>query len=95
MPTVSVVFGKWHHKHPLVAKARASEAITSGVANVESTNTGTKDDDFVEVSVSGGAVWIKVGPTGPASSGDTFLLPDGTTRHFDAGTGTKVNVIDV
>ena len=93
MATVSVVFGKWHGKQPVMSGRNQSEAITSSGASQTSSNTGTTDDDCVEVATSGGAVWVTVDGT-TAAAGTGFLLPDGTTRTFDAGFGTQVKVID-
>ena len=93
MATVSVIFGKWHSSKPVIARRNQSEAITSSGASQTSSNTGTKDDDCVEICTTGGAVWVTLDGT-TAASGTGFLLPDGTTRHFDAGFGTVVKVID-
>lgn len=93
MATVSVVFGKWHHMKPIIAVRNQSEAITSSASSQTSSNTGGTNDDCVEVATSGGAVWVTIDGT-TAAAGTGFLLPDGTTRHFDAGSGTQVKVID-
>jgi hypothetical protein len=93
MATVSVVFGKWHGKKPVITVRNQSEVITSSGASQTSSNTGTVGDDCVEVATSGGAVWVTIDGT-TAAAGTGFLLPDGTTRHFDAGFGTVVKVID-
>ena len=93
MATVSVVFGKWHGSKPIMAKRNQSEAITSSGTSQTSSNTGTAADDCVEVATSGGAVWVTTDGT-TAAAGTGYLLPDGTTRHFDAGAGTQVKVID-
>ena len=93
MATVSVVFGKWHSTKPIISRRNQSEAVTSSGVSQTSSNTGTAADDCVEVATSGGAVWVTVDGT-TAASGTGFLLPDGTTRHFDAGLGTQVKLID-
>ena len=93
MATVSVIFGKWHSTKPVISKRNQSEAITSSGSSQTSSNTGTKNDDCVEIATSGNAVWVTIDGT-DAASGTGFLLPDGTTRHFDAGFGTQVKVID-
>jgi hypothetical protein len=93
MATVSVVFGVKHEELPFLKRANQSEAITSSGTSQASSNTGTIKDDCVEVATSGGAIWVTVdGST--AAAGNQFLLPDGTTRHFVAGFGTQVRVID-
>lgn len=93
MATVSVVFGKWHSSKPVISKRNQSEAVTSSGSSQTSSNTGTKADDCVEVATSGGAVWVTIDGT-TAAAGTGFLLPDGTTRHFDSGFGTQVKIID-
>ena len=93
MATVSVVFGKWHSSKPVISKRNQSEAVTSSGSSQTSSNTGTKADDCVEIATSGGAVWVTVDGT-TAAAGTGFLLPDGTTRHFEAGFGTVVKIID-
>lgn len=93
MATVSVVFGKWHGSKPVISKRNQSEVITSSASSQTSSNTGTKADDYVEVATSGGAVWVTIDGT-TAAAGTGFLLPDGTTRHFDAGLNTVVKVIN-
>jgi hypothetical protein len=93
MATVSVIFGNWHTNKPVISRLNQSEVITSSGVSQTSSNTATKNDDCVEVSVTGGSVWITLDGTTPAS-GTGFLLPDGTTRHFDSSFGTQVKVID-
>ena len=93
MATVSVVFGRWHSSKPIMTKANQTEAITSSGTSQNSSNTGTTADDCVEVATSGGAVWVSLNGSA-ASATNGFLLPDGTTRTFDAGSGTVVAVID-
>lgn len=93
MATVSVVFGVKHEELPFLKKANQSEVVTSTGVSQTSSNTGTNKDDCVEVATSGNAIWVTVdGST--AAAGNQFLLPDGTTRHFVAGLGTQVKVID-
>jgi hypothetical protein len=93
MAKVSVVFGRWHGSKPILSKANQSENIDSSGTSQTSSNTGTTADDCVEVAASGGAVWITLDGT-TAEEGTHFLIPDGSTRHFDAGLGTKVKVIN-
>jgi hypothetical protein len=93
MATVSVVFGKWHGSKPILSKANQSEAITSSGSSQTSANTGTVHDDCVEITTSGGTIWVTLDGT-TAAAGEGFLIPDGGTRHFDAGSGTQVKVID-
>lgn len=93
MAIVSVVFGKWHGSKPIMARRSQSEVITSSGTSQTSSNTGTAGDDCVEVATSGGAVWVTTDGTA-AAAGTGYLLPDGTTRTFDAGVGTQVKVID-
>lgn len=94
MATVSVVFGRSNSDLPVMSEARISEAITTSGSNTASTNAATVNDDVVEVAVSGGAVWVTIAAAPVAAAGTTYLLPDGTTRHFAVGSGDKVGVID-
>ena len=93
MATASVVFGNWHDSKPVMVKANQSEAITTSGSSQTSSNTGQKRDDCVEVAVTGGAIWVTIDGT-TAAAGEGFLLPDGTTRTFDAGFGVQVKIID-
>ena len=93
MATVSVVFGTRHEELPFLKRANQSEVVTSSGTSQTSSNTGQKTDDCVEVATSGGAIWISLDGT-DASAGNQFLLPDGTTRHFQCGVGTSVKIID-
>ena len=93
MATVSVIFGTWHDKEPIMSKANQSEVLTSSGTSQTSANTGTTADQCVEVATSGGAIWVTLDGT-TAAAGTHFLLPDGTTRTFDAGFGTQVKIID-
>ena len=93
MATVSVVFGTWHSKQPIMSKANQSEVLTSSGASQTSANTGTVKDNCVEVATSGGPIWVTLDGT-TAAAGEGFLLPDGTTRTFDAGSSTQVKIID-
>ena len=94
MATVSIVFGNWHSKQPVMSRHNQTEAITSSGTAQTSSNTGTAGDDCVEVATSGGAVWVALDGN-DASSTNGYMLPDGTTRTFDAGFGTTVSVKDV
>ena len=90
--TVSVCFGSWHSKQPVMTKLISSEAFTT-TGSAQTATAATGSPDCVEVATSGGAIWITVdGST--AAAGNQFLLPDGTTRHFVAGLGTQIKLID-
>ena len=89
---VSVVFGKWHGSKPVMSRLNQSEVLTSTASSQTSANTGTKEDDCVEIATAGGALWVTLdGVT--AAVGTGFFLPDGTTRTFDAGFGTVIKVL--
>ena len=93
MATVSVVFGVKDDELPFLKYATQSEDLTSSGASQTSTNSGLSGDDCVEVATSSGAIWVSLDGT-DAAAGHQFLLPDGTTRHFAAGIGTQVKIID-
>ena len=93
MATVSIVFATWHHSKPVIAVRNQSEVITSSGSSQTSVNTGTAKDDVVEVASVNGAIWATIDGT-TAAAGTGFLIPDGTTRHFDVGFGSQVKLID-
>lgn len=93
MIIVSIAFGKWHSSKPVMSGYNQTEVITSSATSQTSANTGTSDDDCVEISVTGGSVWITLDGT-TAAAGAGPLLPDGTTRTFDSGTGMEIKVIN-
>ena len=89
--TVSVCFGSWHSKQPVMTKLISSEAFTT-TGSAQTATAATGSPDCVEVATSGGDIWVTLDGTTPAS-GTGFFLPDGTTRTFDAGNGTVVKLI--
>lgn len=94
MSTVSIIFGRVSDRNPVLSEARASEVISSSGSNQASSGTATVSDEVIEVAVSGGAIWVTIAAAPVAVAGTTYLLPDGTTRHFACGFGDKVGVID-
>lgn len=93
MATLSVCFGKWHPSKPIMAQYNQCETITTSGSSQESSNSAGEGDNCVEVTAVGGAVWVTLdGTTAVAGAGP--LIPDGTTRTFDAPTGMSVKVID-
>jgi hypothetical protein len=93
MATVNIVFGRWNERWPLLGVVHQSEAITSSGTAQNSSNTGTTKDNCVEITTSGGDIWITLDGT-TAAEGDHFLVLNGSTRHVPAGLGTVISVID-
>lgn len=93
MAKVSVVFGRWDERWPLMQpNPRASENIDSSTSSQASSNSATKADNCVEISTTGN-IWVTLDGT-TAAEGTHFLIPTGTTRTFPVMVGASVRVIN-
>ena len=101
MASIGIAYGKWHGSKPIMAVYTQTENVESSASAARQTNTGAVGDQCVEVTAVGSAVWITLDgttdaavPVGGAINNGAVLIPDGATRHFDAGFGTNVSVIN-
>lgn len=78
-----------------VSSGVESEVITSSATSQVTTIVADEDSRNVcRIVVTGGDVWVKVGPDPEAAAAQDILLLDGTTEYFSVTTGDKVAVID-
>jgi len=96
MATVHVTFsGAMSSGAPVFPTTpRAKEAITSSGTS-QSTTAEAKSGDFITVTSSGGAVWVRIAGTPTAAAGTDWLVTDGAAMTFGrAKDGDKVAIID-
>lgn len=73
----------------------SAEAITSSSTSQQSVGAVTNTGQLIEISVSGGDVWVQMGSSPVASIGHDYLILDGMTRFFGyVPVGTRVAVVD-
>lgn len=92
MATIGIAFGTWNPRMGLMETINQAENIESSGSSQTSSNTGTDADEVVEVATAG-AIWVTRDGT-TAAVGEGSFVPANTTRHFPAGFGTVIKVID-
>ena len=70
------------------------ESITTSGSSQQSVGAGTVSHRVVRVSVTGGNIWVNIGPNPTAAVGNEILLIDSNTEYYAINVGDKVAVIN-
>lgn len=95
MATVSIAYSGGMQGYPVPSKAPTASHVITSSGTSQAATAATRTGDIAVVTVSGGNVWVKIGATPTAASGDEWLVLDGQTREFGpVVSGDAVAVID-